>query len=84
VLKADEGDKAMQTPSTSICSAARAAVALIPGLLRCLPAQGFRMADSSEELLDLFEERYGVHAEFTIRKAGDGPRYSDPSSRVCH
>ena len=74
----------MQTPSTSICSAARAAVALIPGLLRYLPAQGFRMANSSEELLDLFEERCGVQAEFTIRKAGDALRYSDPSSRVCH
>ena len=74
----------MQTQSTSLCSAARAAVALIPSLLRCLPAQGFRMASSSEELLDLFEERYGVQTEFTIRKADDAPRYSDPSSRVCH
>jgi hypothetical protein len=50
----------MQTPSTSICSAASAAVALIPGLLQHLPVQRFRMANSSEELLDLFEEKYGV------------------------
>jgi hypothetical protein len=74
----------MQGPSTSICSAARAAVALIPDLLRRLPVQDLRMANSSEELLDLFEERYGVQGEFTICKAGDAPRYSDPSSRVCH
>jgi hypothetical protein len=74
----------MQASSTSICSAACAAVALIPGLLRRLPAQGFRMANSSEELLDLFEERYGVQGEFTIRKAGDAARYSHPSSRVRH
>jgi hypothetical protein len=74
----------MQTPSTSICSAACAAVALIPDLLRRLPVQGFRMANSSEELLDLFEERYGVQREFTIREAGDAPRYSRPSSRVGH
>jgi len=52
----------MQAPST-ICSAARAAVALIPDLLRRLPAQGLRMANSSEELLDLFEERYGVRKD---------------------
>lgn len=45
---------------STICSAARAAVALIPDLLWRLPAQGLRMANSSEELLDLFEERYGV------------------------
>ena len=74
----------MQTQSTSLCSAARAAVALIPSLLRCLPAQGFRMASSSEELLDLFEERYGVLHERTIRKAGDAPRFSESSSHVCH
>jgi hypothetical protein len=56
-------------PSTSICSAARAAVALIPGLLRRLPVQGLRIANSSEELLDFFEEQYGVPRERTGRHA---------------
>jgi len=58
----------MLTPSTSICSVARATVALIPGFLRRLPAGGFRMANSSEELLDFFEEQYGVPQERTTRK----------------
>ena len=74
----------MQAPSTSISSTARAAVALIPGLLRRFPAQGFRMASTSEELLDLFEERFGGAQERSVRKPGQAPRYSDPSSRVCH
>jgi len=74
----------MLTPSTSICSAARAAVALIPGLLRRLPAQGLRMANSSEELFDLFEERYGVARKFPIRKAADAPSYSGSSPRARH
>jgi len=74
----------MLTPSTSICSAARAAVALISGLLRRLPAHGFRMANSSEELLDLFEERDGVQRELSTRKAGDAPRHSEASSHTCH
>lgn len=75
----------MQARSTSICSAARAAVALIPGLLRRLPARGFRMANSSEELLDLFEERYGVTQKATIGKANDARHhYSEACSRMCH
>ena len=74
----------MQAPSTSLTSAARAAVALIPGFLRRLPAQGLRMANSSEELLDFFEERYGVKHEFPIRKAEDAPRHPGSSSRTCH
>jgi hypothetical protein len=74
----------MQAPSTSICSAARAAVALIPGLLRHLPSQGFRMPNSCEELLDLFEERYGVTHELPIRKTGHAARHSGASSRTCH
>ena len=73
----------MLTPSTSICSAARAAVTL-PGLLRRLPAQGLRMANSSEELFDLFEERYGVARKFPIQKAADAPSYSGSSPRARH
>ena len=74
----------MQAQSTSLYTAARAAVALIPNLLRCLPAEGFRMASSREELLDLFEKRYGIPQERTVRKAGDAPRYSESSSRAHH
>jgi hypothetical protein len=74
----------MLTPSTSICSAARAAVALIPGLLRRLPAEGFRMANSSEELLDFFEEQYGVPRECTTVKTRDVPRCLDEPLRTCH
>ena len=74
----------MQAPSTSICSAERAEVALIPGLLRHLPSQGFRMANSGEELLDFFEERYAVSQERTIANAGDASRHSKASSRTCH
>jgi hypothetical protein len=73
----------MLTPSTSICSAARAAVALIPGLLRRLPVRGLRMANSSEELLDFFEEQYGVPRERT-GKTRDLPRCSDEPSLTCH
>jgi hypothetical protein len=50
-------------PSISIGNAASAAVALIPSILRHLSTREFRMANSSEELLDLFEERYGVSQE---------------------
>jgi hypothetical protein len=71
-------------PSTSICSAARAAVALIPGLLRRLPVQGLRIANSSEELLDFFEEQYGVPRERTTGKTRDLPRCSHEPSRTCH
>ena len=74
----------MLTPSTSICSRTRAAVALIPGLLRRLPAQGLRMANTSEELLDLLEVRYGVSQERTTRKASDAARFSESSPRVYH
>jgi len=66
----------MQTPSTSICSAASTAVALIPSLLRYLPVQGFRMAYSSEELLDLFEERYGVSQKRAAETVSDASRAS--------
>jgi len=74
----------MLTPSTSICSAARAAVALIPGLLRHLPAEGFRMANSSEELLDFFEEQYGVPRQHTTGRTRNLPRCPDEPSRACH
>ena len=53
----------METQLTSIYGAAGAAVALIPGLLWHLSGRGFRMANSGEELLDLFEERYCVPQE---------------------
>jgi hypothetical protein len=72
----------MQAPSISICSAASAAVALIPGVLRHLPVQRFRMANSSEELLDLFEEKYGVPQERTQQRVGDESYVSgSPSTR---
>jgi hypothetical protein len=74
----------MQAPSTSICSAARAAVALIPDLLRRLPVQGLRIANSSEELLDFFEEQYGVPRERTTGKTHDVPDCPDEPSRTCH
>jgi hypothetical protein len=74
----------MLTPSTSICSAARAAVALIPGFLRRLPAEGLRMANSSEELLDFFEEQYGDPPECTTGKTCDVSRCLEEPSRTCH
>jgi hypothetical protein len=66
----------MKTQSTSICSAAHAAVALIPGLLRHLAAQGFRMANSSEELLDLFEEKYSMDQDRNKQTDGDESHHS--------
>ena len=48
----------MWSPLTSICGTA---MALTPSLLWNLSARGFRMANTCEELLDLFEERYGMH-----------------------
>jgi hypothetical protein len=74
----------MQTPSISIGSAASAAVALIPSLLRHLPVQGFRMANSSEELLDLFEERYGVSQEGAVETVSDASSSLRSSSRAWH
>jgi len=66
----------MQTPSTSFCSLARTAVALIPSLLSYLPDNGFRIANSSEELLDLFEERYAMRQRLTGRESMDASRFS--------
>ena len=74
----------MLTPSTSICSAARAAMALIPSLLRRPPVQGLRIANSSEELLDFFEEQYGVPRERATAKTRDLPCCSDEPSLTCH
>jgi|HubBroStandDraft_4_1064222.scaffolds.fasta_scaffold1016313_1 hypothetical protein len=53
----------MKTPLTSIYGSAGTAVALIPSLLWQLSGRGFRMANSGEELLDLFEERYRLPQE---------------------
>ena len=61
----------METPLTSIYGAAGAPVALIPGLLWHLSGRGFRMANSGEELLDLFEERYRMPQERVLQKGRD-------------
>ena len=53
----------MKTPLTSIYGSAGTAVALLPSLLWHLSGRGFRMANSGEELLDLFEERYRLPQE---------------------
>jgi hypothetical protein len=53
----------MQTPLNSIYGVAGIAVAHIPGLLWNLSKRRIRMASTSEELLDLFEERYGEQQE---------------------
>jgi hypothetical protein len=57
VVSSREGK--MQTPSISIYAAAAAVVAL----LWYLSARRFRMASTSQELLDLFEERQAVLEE---------------------
>ena len=61
----------MKTPLTSIYGSAGTAVALIPSLLWHLSGRGFRMANSGEELLDLFEERYCAPQERILQKKGD-------------
>jgi hypothetical protein len=61
----------METPLTSIYAAGGAAVALIPDLLWHLSGPGFRMANSGEELLDLFEERYRLPQERVLQKGRD-------------
>ena len=53
----------MQTPLNSIYGVAGIAVAHIPDLLWNLSKRRIRMASTSEELLDLFEERYGEQQE---------------------
>jgi hypothetical protein len=58
----------MQTPLNSIYGAAGSAVALIPGLLWHLSQRRIRMASTSEELLDLFEERYGEQQEPDVQQ----------------
>jgi hypothetical protein len=42
------------------------------------------MANSSEELLDFFEEQCGVPRECTTGKTRDVPRCPDEPSRTCH
>jgi len=74
----------VQTPSTSICSAASAAVALILSLLRHLSVQGLRTANSSEELLDLFEEKYGMPQERADETINVASSSSGSSSRAWH
>jgi hypothetical protein len=72
----------MWSPLTSICGTA---MALIPGLLWNLSARGFRMANSCEELLDLFEERYGMHGmpqERDAREESTGLEDGDAVGRV--
>ena len=54
----------MQTPRISIYRLAAAVGTLIAGLLWHLSAPRFRMASTSEELLDLFEETYSVREDF--------------------
>ena len=61
----------MKTPLTSIYDSAGTAVALIPSLLWHLSGRGFRMANSGEELLDLFEERYRLPQERVLLKGPD-------------
>jgi hypothetical protein len=53
----------MQTPSISIYAVAATFVALLPALLWYLSARRFRMTSTSQELLDLFEERQAVLEE---------------------
>lgn len=53
----------MQTPSISIYAVAATFVALLAALLWYLSARRFRMASTSQELLDLFEERQAVLEE---------------------
>jgi hypothetical protein len=74
----------MQTPSISIGRAASAAVALIPCLLRHLSTREFRMANSSEELLDLFEERYGVSQARAVETASDASSSIGSFSQAWH
>ena len=50
----------MQTPSISLYGTAAAVVALLAALLWYLSARRFRMASTSQELLDLFEDRQSV------------------------
>lgn len=58
----------MQTPLNSIYGVAGIAVAHIPGLLWNLSQRHIRMASTSEELLDLFEERYSEQQEPDVQQ----------------
>jgi hypothetical protein len=66
----------MQTSLNSIYSAAGSAVAHIPDLLSLLSQRHIRMASTSEELLDLFEERYSEQQEPEYSTKTDGPAFS--------
>jgi hypothetical protein len=60
----------MHSPAISIYRAAAAVVALLVALLWYLSAWRFRMASTSQELLDLFEDRQAMleeHATSTSR-----------------
>jgi hypothetical protein len=72
----------MKTPLTSIYGSAGTAVALIPSLLWHLSGRGFRMANSGEELLDLFEERYHLPHERVLQKGRDAA-FSSGLSDCC-
>jgi hypothetical protein len=53
----------MKTSLTSIYGAATTGMAVIGDLLWQVSPRRFRMASTSEELLDLFEEKYAVQDE---------------------
>lgn len=53
----------MQMPSMSIIAVGTAAIAPLAGLLRYLLKRPLKVASTSEELLDLFEDRYALLEE---------------------
>lgn len=58
----------MHTPFNSLYGAAGSAAAVIPGWLWHLSQRRIRMASTSEELLDLFEERYSEKQERKLQQ----------------
>jgi hypothetical protein len=58
----------MHTALNSIYGAAGSVVAHIPDLPSLLSQRRIRMASTSEELLDLFEERYSEQHELDIQQ----------------
>jgi hypothetical protein len=59
----DEGGTQMQMSSISILAVGSVVIAPLAGFLRCLPKQSLRVASTSEELLDLFEDRCALLEE---------------------
>lgn len=73
----------MQTPSISMYGAAAAVVVLLAALLWYLSARRFRMASTSQELLDFFEDVQAVREEHETSTSLNGEDKASESATAA-